>query len=258
MNAAVLTQTLKSGRIGLVWYALATVMAVSSGGLGLSAITTQGAALQGILQGLPPAVLEAFKINLASFTTPIGYISARALSLIWPLVIVAFAAGSAGGVAALIERGTVHFELSLPVSRTRWLLARILAGLIGVVLLCTVTLGMLFVFASAAWVNFIVLGAAFAVMTLGVAYAVAAFARDRGTVTGAVFGLFAMQFLLETLSTVSPDAAWLRNLTVWSAYIPERTVLSGVDWGVVAAWLGIGVLGFGVALWQWNRRDLPA
>jgi ABC-2 type transport system permease protein len=258
MNSAVFAQTFKTGRLGLLWYALAALAAVSSGGLGLSAITTQGPALQGILQSLPPAILEAFKINLSSFTTPIGYISARGLSLIWPLVMVAFSAGSASGVSALIERGTIHFELSLPVSRTRWLASRIVAALLGAVLLCLVTLGGLYLFANADWWRFVVLGFAFTVMGLGVAYATAAVARDRATVSAVVFGLFAVQFLLETLSTVSPDAAWLRNLTVWSAYKPESTVLNGVDWGVVGAWLLIGALGFAVSLWRWNARDLPA
>jgi ABC-2 family transporter protein len=96
-------------------------------------------------------MLDAFKTNLSSFTSPVGYISARLLSSIWPLVVIAFAAGSAGAISGMIERGTIHFELSLPVSRSQWLSSRIVAGLIGLVLIVLVTFVALSVFTSAPW-----------------------------------------------------------------------------------------------------------
>ncbi len=183
MNTNVLLHALRTGRTGLIWYVIATFFAVAVGGLGLSTIQAQGGSLQSLLQGLPPALLEAFKINLESFTSTVGYVSARSLSLIWPLVVIAFAAGSAGAVSGMIERGTIHFELSLPVSRTRWLSSRIVSGLVGLVLILLVTFASLSMFARADWWRFVVLGFAFGVLWLGVAFAVAAFARDRGLVT---------------------------------------------------------------------------
>ena len=133
MNIKVYLQTLRLGRIGLIWYGIAALLAVSSGGLGQGAMQTQGAAIQDVMKSLPTAILEAFKINLSSFTSPIGYMCARSLSLIWPLVVIAFVAGSAGSISAMLERGIIHFELSLPVSRTAWFASRILAGLTGLV-----------------------------------------------------------------------------------------------------------------------------
>jgi ABC-2 type transport system permease protein len=258
MNGVVFWQALRTGRSGLFWYILGGALIVVIGGLGLSLVATQRAALEGVLQNLPPAVLQVFKISLSSFTTPVGYIAARSLNLLWPIMIIAFCAGSAGGISAMLERGTIHFELSLPISRTRWLLSRIVAGLLGLLLICVVTTAALYAFASADWWRFTVLGAAFGVMWLGVAYAVAAFARDRGKVTGTVFGLFAVQFLLATVAGVVADAAWLRDWNIWSAYAPDEIVLNGLPWVTVALWVGLGVLGFGIALWRWRTRDLPA
>jgi ABC-2 type transport system permease protein len=259
MNTNVLLHALRTGRTGLIWYVIATFSAVAVGGLGLSTIQGQGAqSLQSLLQGLPPALLEAFKINLESFTSTVGYVSARSLSLIWPLTVIAFAAGSAGAVSGMIERGTIHFELSLPVSRVRWLSSRMVSGLLGLVLTVLVTFASLYMFAQADWWRFAVLGFAFGVLWLGVAFAVAAFARDRGLVTGLVFGLFGLQYVLSIVSNTVNGALWLGNLTIWGAYQPEQTILTGVPWGTVVLWLGLGALGFAVALWRWHTRDIPA
>ena len=259
MNIKVYLQTLRLGRIGLIWYGIAALLAVSSGGLGQSAIQTQGTAIQDVMKSLPTAILEAFKINLSSFTSPIGYMCARSLSLIWPLVVIAFAAGSAGSISAMLERGTIHFELSLPVSRTAWFASRSLAGLTGLVLVLLVTFLALQSFVSvASWWRFAIFGLAFGVLWMGVSYAVAAFARDRGVVTGVVFGLFAIQFIMATFAGVITGAKWLENFNLWSAYVPETVMNNGIPWGTVAVWLAFGVFGFGLALWRWRTRDIPA
>lgn len=259
MNASVLAHTLRVGRIGLVWYVIAAFLAVAVGGLGLSTVQGQGAAAIGeIVKGLPPALLDAFKINLSSFTSTVGYVSARSLSLIWPLVVLAFAAGSAGAVSQMLERGTIHFELSLPVSRVQWFSSRIVAGLLGLVVLVLVTLIALSAFAQAAWWRFAVLGFAFGVLWLGVAFAVAAFARDRGAVTGVVFGLFGLQYFFSIIADVVDGAKWLGNLSIWGAYQPEQAINEGVPWATVITWLVIGVLCLAFALWRWRTRDIPA
>ncbi len=259
MNRTVLAQALRTGRVGLVWYAIAAFCAVALGGVGLGALHNQNAAaLQEFIKGLPPAVLDAFKISVSGFTSPVGYVSARSLSLTWPLVVIAFAAGSAGAISGMIERGTIHFELSLPVSRARWFSSRIVSGFVGLVVILLVTLGTLYLFASAPWWRFAVLGFAFGALWLGVAYAIAAFARDRGSVTGAVFGLFGLQYAISIIADVVTGAKWLGSLSIWGAYQPEGAVNAGAPWGTVLAWLLIGAIGFAVAVWRWRTRDIPA
>ncbi len=258
MNAKVFENAFRLGRIGLLWYALAVMLPIFSGTLGQSAMQDQSAALGKIIEGLPPAVLAMFKINLSSFSSPIGYMCARGLSLLWPIVVIAFAAGSAGGISSMLERGTIHFELSLPVSRKRWYQSRILAGVLGLVLLMLVTFAVLSIAVPAEWWRFMMLGLAFGILWLGIAYALAAFARDRALVTGVVFGLFGLQFLLATLASTISGAGWLGNLSIWTNYTPESVMNDGVPWGTVALWTGLGVLGFAVALWRWRTRDIPA
>lgn len=259
MNQAVVFQTLRTGKTGLIWYFLAAFIGVAAGGAGLSTLQGENsAALAEIIKSLPPALLAAFKINIASFLSPIGFIASRSLGLFIPLILIAFAAGSAGSLSQLIERGTIHFELSLPIARWQWLLGRIIAAtisLLAIVLLITIAL---YVFTPADWWRYGIYGFSFGFLWLGLAYAVATFTRERSAVTAIVFGFFAVQYLISILTSVSQDTQWLAQFSVWSAYQPETIMTTGLPWLTVLSWLAIGVLGMITALVQWQKRDLPA
>ncbi|HWG84091.1 MAG TPA: ABC transporter permease subunit, partial [Deinococcales bacterium] len=236
MSPVVFRQTLKLGRTGLAWYGLATLLVLASGVLGYNAMGGMNAdTMRDLVRQLPPALLTAFQLGLDSFASKVGFVSARSLSMMWPVLMIAFVGGAAGGVAAMVERGTIHFELSLPVSRARWLASRVLAGLTGMAAIVLLTVAVLYLYEpGAAWWRFGVLGAAFGFMWLGVAFAVAAFQRDRAAVSGIVFGLFGVQFILPTIATIDPERLdFLKSLTVWTAYRPQGIVTDGVEWGTV-------------------------
>jgi ABC-2 type transport system permease protein len=258
MNSLVFARALRVGRMGLIWYIIGAALIVVTGGLGLGLVKTQGAELNRIIDQLPPAVLQVFKINISTFTDPVGYMTVRSLNLLWPIMMIAFVSGSAGGVTQMLERGTIHFELSLPISRVRWFLSRVFAGLLGAVLIVLVTFVALSAFVAAPWWRFALLGLSFATLWLGMSYAAAAFARDRGTVTGIVFGVFAVQVILATLAGVIEGADWLKNFNLWSAYDPVSVVQGDVPWGTLILWFVLGVMGIGLGVWRWRTRDLPA
>jgi ABC-2 type transport system permease protein len=259
MNRYVFLNTFKNSRIGLLWYFVAAFIGVAAGGAGLSTIQGEsGAALTDVIKQLPPALLAAFKIDVSSFLSPIGFITSRSLGLFIPLILIAFAAGSAGSISQLVERGTIHFELSLPIARWRWLLSRILVAVSSLFCIITIITMTLYVFTPAEWWRYGIYGFAFALLWLGIAYAIAAFARDRSVVTTLVFGFFGVQYLISILASVSQNSQWLTNLSIWSAYAPEAVMTQGVPWLTVLIWFATAILGFTVALYQWQQRDIPA
>ena len=228
MNRHVFMNTFKNSRIGLLWYFIAALIGVAAGGAGLSTIQGEsGAALAEVIKQLPPALLAAFKIDVSSFLSPIGYITSRSLGLFIPLILIAFAAGSAGSISQLVERGTIHFELSLPIARWRWLLSRIVVAVLSLLGIMAVITIALYSFTPAAWWRYAIYGFSFALLWLGIAYAIAAFARERSLVTTLVFGFFGVQYIISVLASISPNNQWLENLSIWSAYTPEAIMIQG-------------------------------
>ena len=258
MNGVVFRQSFGAGHVGLALYAVGVLVVLASGTLGYEAIAQQGKALSNLLRSLPPALMAGFQLSMESFSSPLGYISARSLSLLWPIVMVAFAAGAGASVAALIERGTLHYELNLPISRVSWLSSRSAAALLGALALVGLTgLALALRLGVNTW-SFIALGGAFTLFWLGVSFLLASLLRDRGPVFSLTFGLFALEFFLTTLGRSLEGASWLEHFSVWSLYNPENTLRHGPDGLALAVLAGGGLLLFALAARVWRGRDFPA
>ncbi len=118
---------------------------------------------------------------------------------------------------------------------------------------------------------FVVGGLMFAVS--GITMFLSALGRFRWRVLGLAVLLFLIQFLLNLLGQMWDVLAPLRPLTVFYYFQPQQVIISG-DWYVmlrewnggeplcrvpmVAVLAGVGLLGYGMALWGFTRRDLPA
>ncbi len=97
--------------------------------------------------------------------------------------------------------------------------------------------------------------------------------RFRWRVLGLAFLVLLVQFVVNLLGQVWDVLAPLRPLTVFYYFQPQKAVLAG-DWCVtlrewnggvplcrvpmVAVLVGVGLAGYGLALWTFTRRDLPA
>ncbi len=98
--------------------------------------------------------------------------------------------------------------------------------------------------------------------------------RFRWRVLGIAVFLFLVQFLINLIGQMWDEAfGWARPLTVFYYYQPQQIILDGnwnVDWRVwnggqplahvpaAAVLLAVGLVGYGVALRTFARRDVPA
>jgi len=118
-------------------YSLIVYLAVGIGMLWMyvamfPAIQTQGEFVVNILEQFPEKlqkVMEGLGADAASLTTIEGFLATKQYSLVWPLLAVLMIAGLAGAtIAGEIEKGSLEITLARPVSRTKILLGRYLAG----------------------------------------------------------------------------------------------------------------------------------
>jgi len=106
----------------------------------------------------------------------------------------------------------------------------------------------------------------------GLTMAMSAAGRFRGRVLGAAVLVFLVQFLVNLIGQLWDAVAWLRPLTVFYYYQPQKIVLSNnwtadlfagratspVPINVLAVLFGVAVAGYACAFWKFCRRDLPA
>ncbi len=194
---------------------------------------------------------------------------------------------AAGAITGEIDRGTMELLLAQPVPRYRLILAHLCVDLLTIPVLCLSVWG-------GNWLGYWIVGvkevgsdelikptmflpalwnvAALLFAISGSTLWLSARGRFRGRVLSGAILLTLLQFLVNLVGQLWDAVAPLRPFTVFYYYQPQQIILHGlwtVDLGTV--WNGVaihlnvivvlatvGVIGYGLALWTFCRRDLPA
>jgi ABC-2 type transport system permease protein len=86
-----------------------------------------------------------------------------------------------------------------------------------------------------------------------------ALGRFRMRVLMTAIGVTVVQFLINLLGQMWDVVAPLRPLTVFYYYQPQQVILGQGGWvPMLTVLLAVGLAGYGLALWTFTRRDLPA
>jgi ABC-2 type transport system permease protein len=230
-----------------------------------------------------------------------------AMGMLHPIVLtlcVVWAVGrSAGAVAGEIERGTMELLMSQPVPRNRLILAHFIVDIMVLPLICLA-------FFAGTQFGLSVVGPfipqyeaikklpvpipipehleplpvsglgelpglvnTFTLMFAisGITIALSAAGRSRWKAVGYSVLIVIVMFVANTIGQLWAPAAWVRPLTLFFYYQPQKVMLDG-DWLVRmnTAWTGwpavpgagvllaVGAVGYLLALRTFTRRDLPA
>jgi ABC-2 type transport system permease protein len=233
---------------------------------------------------------ESIGIDRAADVLSIGYLHPFVITIlcIWAV------GRSAAAVAGEIDRGTMELLVAQPLARYRVILAQLCVDLVTIPLLClgmwagtwlgTWCFGLLEVGAKLGpgvktvdpWLLapglWNVAGLLFAVS--GYTLWLSAAGRFRSRVLGLAILVTLMQFLVNVICQLIDGFGLLRPLTVFYYFQPQHLILHNrwsVDLGqvwlllaphwqvnVLAVLFGVGACGYGLALWTFCRRDLPA
>lgn len=228
-------------------------------------IQETGADLDAYLESLPPEAARAFVGNVTTLTTIEGYLVSQLYQFGWVLLLaIYYAYAAASTIAGEVERGTIDMTLTLPISRTRFVVGKFLSLVPGVVLVNAITFVAVLIGVEAVGES-IDVADLFAVHAYSIAYLLAcagigllasvAFDSVRRAQTvgaGAVFGLF----LLDTF-TFDTDYDYLGDVA-FSRYFDPGAILVDGD----IAWTDLSVLLIAVVVLLvicsefFERRDL--
>jgi ABC-2 type transport system permease protein len=194
---------------------------------------------------------------------------------------------AASAITGEIDRGTMELLLAQPLARARVLLAHLCVDLVTIPALCLslwvgTCLGIRLVglregdgpinpavFGPALWnVGALLFALSGSTMWLS------AGGRFRGRVLGVAVLIALVQFLVNVVGQLWDAVATLRPFTVFYYYQPQQIILAhrwtvelGYAWNggrplvavnVLTVLIAVGAAGYGLALWTFCRRDLPA
>ena len=94
-----------------------------------------------MLKSMPQEMMKAFNLQDYSFAHLENFLSSELYSITWPLLLIILSISSAGAALANeIEKGTIEFLLSMPISRTKLFISRYLAGTLVILVFVALTI----------------------------------------------------------------------------------------------------------------------
>ncbi len=222
--------------------------------------------LQGVLDLLPPPMLQVFGDELRATLSATGFL---AFGWTHPFALLMLAAWvvrvAAGSLAGEAGRGTMDLLAARPVGRAGIVAAAALAMLAGLAVLCVagwagLAAGLLqrpVGGARAADLAGVIATCALVFAAAGaVALAVSAARRTGGSAAAIASGFLAASFALDFLARTWRPIGWARPLSLFAYYSPQRIVAHGVVPGDLAVLAVVTAAGMGLAFVVFQRRDL--
>lgn len=235
---AVLHWTVWQRRWSMLWWCLGVAGFIILSLSFYASFRDQAAQLNEILSRLPAAA-RALVSDTGSFLTPEGFLSARLYYLLLPLLLSILAIGLSGSLITKEEdRGTLEMLLSRPVSRSKLLAGKALAGLIivlavSLVSLITAVIVCRLVKLEVAFDRIILatlLATLLALVFGTIAFAVAAHGRARAASVGiaTLFGI--ASYLISSLDEVVEMLRWPAKLLPYHYYRPGEVLTGNFNW----------------------------
>jgi ABC-2 type transport system permease protein len=228
-------------------------------------ISKSSSGIQQMINNLPDAFKNMFAGSNESFTSAIGFLDGKTMSLMSPLIVVIFAVGlAAAQIAGEEDEGTLSLLLAYPVTRTRLLAQKLAVVVVGTVLLTLVHfLGMVIGVAIEHMDLSVTSMAAghlsMALFSLAIgclAFAVGAATGKRGLAVGVATVVAAVSYLLNA---VAPLAHWsepLQKVSLFYYYGGAEPMYTGFRLLNIGVLAGVTLAAAGVAFAWFRRRDV--
>ncbi len=220
-----------------------------------------------LLEAVPESMKALLKASGGFATSADGYLSTQYRHPFYLVATAGFViAVVAGAMAREIERGTVLMVLAAPIARWRYLLGKMLALFVGLLVLMAGAI-------VGTWLGVVITGLTgdvhmevllqvelnlllLALAIAGVVALVSSLSNDGGQVVAVGAGIAVTMFFLDFLAAVWGPAEPLGPFSVYHYYDPLKVAEEGLPWRDLSVLLGVAVVGLGGAFAVFQRRDI--
>lgn len=264
MLRSVLAKTIRDQYRSLFWWLVSVAVVVLMYAAIWPSMKGQPS-ISDFLDQMPEALRNLFATSGADLSTPAGYIQVELLSFMGPILLILYAVGQgSSAVAGEEDHHTLDLLLSAPVSRSRVVLDKAAAMVLGTMLLAAATGVALVLEGKGFEMDLPVAGVAAAMLHLAMlAMVFGALALALGAATGHLGLSRAIPAVVAVVAYIvnglGPMVDWLepfQQLSPFHQYMAHDPLRHGVSWsGLAIAAATVGVL-VGIAVVGLRRRDV--
>ena len=228
-------------------------------------IRDSAASVSALVENYPDAMKQIFKMD--DYTSGTGFLNIELFSMLVPLIFISVGASwGASATAEEEERGTADLLLTLPVTRTRILLTKMVAAVaallaLAVALVIVLAIGTQIVdmeisianMAAACFMSFLL-----GVLYSGVGFLVGVLTGHRGIALGAAIALGLAGFLFYSLSPMVEGFEKTNPVNPFQWALGNNALVNGVDMGYALRLLLVALILFVASELAFRRRDISA
>ncbi|GEM_PF-221467 len=221
------------------------------------------AEMQALVDSMPEALVTAMGYD--AIGSPAGYLESTVYALLAPILMLVFALGLAARlIAGEEEAGVLELEATSTVGRTRLLLERYLALVLGVVWLAVLVGAVSLGLARALGMDIATgpllgatIGLLLLVLALGsVTFAVGAATGRRALALAVGAAVAVLAYVANALAPLLDDGAWLERLSPFHWYLGNDPLNEGLGLPGAAALVVLALVSLVAAVVAYDRRDL--
>jgi ABC-2 type transport system permease protein len=221
---------------------------------------------QQLYESYPKEIYEAMGVKDLSLNTLANFLSIEMYNMLWQLLALLLACSLAGyTIAGQIDKGTIGYYLSLPISRTKLFFSKYISGLAGILAFVIVSVGSSIPLAALfndtmpkmGVLNLGILALLFALATYSFAMFLSAVFSEKGKVYMIMGGLLVGMYAMNVVAGLKQSLAWLDNYSIFH-YFNAQAVLSGnnLQLSSVLVYGSVIVIFTTLAVFKFNRRDI--
>ncbi len=228
---------------------------------------SQGNAVNEMLSGFSPELMQIFSFDMIDFTQTMDYY-VYIFQYIFLTALIQFMILGANLLSKEEDSGTINFLYAKPLSRRKIVGVKSLAGITAIAAFFIVyTAAVLVVLAS---INRTGLdyGAIFLIsvsmalgqiMMLSIGMLLSMFITKARAVMSASIGIVLVLYVVSMFVNMKSELNWLKYITPFQ-YFDSRTILrsGGIDWVYIVLSAGIAAAALCISLLIYNRRDLKS
>ncbi|MEK7095962.1 MAG: ABC transporter permease subunit [Patescibacteria group bacterium] len=262
---AVIKWTLWQRRWSTLWWAIGIAAFIFLSLSFYASFRDQAAQLNQVLDRLPAAARSLFTGN-ADFLSPQGFLSARVYYLMLPLLLSFLAIGLGSSLISREEEtGTLELLLARPISRTRLLAAKALAGLIITVTVSLTSLVSTLVICKLVKLEIPLGGIVVTTLTCTVlalvfgalAFAMSALGRSARLASVGLSVIVALGgYIISSLAGAVKWLEWPAKFFPYHYYRPTETLAGVYVWRDSLLLLGVTAILLIIAWQGFSKRDL--